>query len=317
MQTQLKTQLNALQSLKATAALFSLILLGVAMTGCGPSPERLPFTTTTKVHTLEWQSILQQGRKVELTTLFTGTVTVPTSGMLDLNNPKTEAVTTDSMVVEVYAHWLKHPIHGDFFVDSGLNESYAHHPQGDIKGAIASFIVEDSEQKPGENIGALIKQHNIDLNGVFFTHAHMDHSSGIPELPKDIHYYVGAGEPIIHYPLIISTNYFDDVETLIEFDFTRGVNIAPFNKVIDIFADGSVWAIATPGHSPGHVSYLINATTGPVLLTGDASHTRWGFENNVIPGWAEDKVAAMESLESLRKMAEMVPDVTVVYGHER
>lgn len=300
-----------------TITLLTLSITCGILLGCDPAPERLTFTTASKSPGMEWQRVLQQGRKVELTTLFTGTVTVPTSGMLDLSDPKTEAITEKSMVVEVYAHWIKHPVRGDYFVDSGLNKSYAKHPQGDIKGVIAPFIVKDSHQNPGENIGALIEKHNIELNGVFFTHAHMDHTSGIPELPKDIHYYIGGGEPLTNFLFILSTNYFNDVDTLIEFDFSRGHTIAPFQKVIDIFSDGSVWAIATPGHSPGHVSYLINATTGPVLLTGDASHTRWGFENNVIPGWANDVDAAKQSLASLRQMAAMYPEVTVIYGHEK
>jgi N-acyl homoserine lactone hydrolase len=38
----------------------------------------------------------------------------------------------------------------------------------------------------------------------------------------------------------------------------------------DVFGDGSVVLLATPGHSPGHQSLLVRlAHTGPVVLTGD------------------------------------------------
>ena len=41
----------------------------------------------------------------------------------------------------------------------------------------------------------------------------------------------------------------------------------------DVFGDGSVVIIATPGHTPGHQSLLVNlAKTGPVLLSGDLYH---------------------------------------------
>ena len=43
-------------------------------------------------------------------------------------------------------------------------------------------------------------------------------------------------------------------------------------------------------------------------------HTRWGFDNNVIPGWSESATQARVSLEALRKFVELSPDVRVIYG---
>jgi glyoxylase-like metal-dependent hydrolase (beta-lactamase superfamily II) len=41
----------------------------------------------------------------------------------------------------------------------------------------------------------------------------------------------------------------------------------------DVFGDGSVMLILTPGHTPGHQSLLVRLPkTGPVLLTGDLFH---------------------------------------------
>jgi N-acyl homoserine lactone hydrolase len=41
----------------------------------------------------------------------------------------------------------------------------------------------------------------------------------------------------------------------------------------DVFGDGSVMIISTPGHTPGHQSLLVNLKkTGPVLLSGDLYH---------------------------------------------
>ena len=41
----------------------------------------------------------------------------------------------------------------------------------------------------------------------------------------------------------------------------------------DVFGDGSVVIISTPGHTPGHQSLLVNLNkTGPVLLSGDLYH---------------------------------------------
>jgi glyoxylase-like metal-dependent hydrolase (beta-lactamase superfamily II) len=41
----------------------------------------------------------------------------------------------------------------------------------------------------------------------------------------------------------------------------------------DVFGDGSVMIISTPGHTPGHQSLLVNLKkTGPILLSGDLYH---------------------------------------------
>ena len=43
----------------------------------------------------------------------------------------------------------------------------------------------------------------------------------------------------------------------------------------DVFGDGSVTIIATPGHTPGHQSLLVRLPkTGAVVLSGDASTSR-------------------------------------------
>ncbi len=300
-----------------TGVLSILVFLLCSLVGCGPQLKRIPFNTNNNINSDDWQKILNASTQVELTTFFTGTVTVPTNGMLNMDDPKTDGITTDLMVVEVYAHWVRHPTKGDYLIDTGLNKTYGDKPHGDMRGIVARFIVKDSHQNDGEDIHSQVTKYNIDLNGVFLTHAHMDHTSGIPDLPKDIHLYIGKDEPIINYPMLISVPYFDEVETLIEFDFKRGINIPPFDKVINVFSDGSLWAISTPGHSPGHVSYLVNTTEGPVLLTGDASLIRWGFENDVIPGWADNETQARKSLASLKAMSRMFPDMKVIFGHER
>jgi len=39
-----------------------------------------------------------------------------------------------------------------------------------------------------------------------------------------------------------------------------------------VTSDGSVIALPTPGHSPGHTSYLVRRPEGDVLLAGDVTY---------------------------------------------
>lgn len=52
----------------------------------------------------------------------------------------------------------------------------------------------------------------------------------------------------------------------------------------DLFGDGSITAIATPGHTPGHQSLLVKLPkTGALFLSGDAVHFLANWENRRVP----------------------------------
>ncbi len=72
----------------------------------------------------------------------------------------------------------------------------------------------------------------------------------------------------------------------------------------DVFDDGSVTILSTPGHTPGHQSLLVRlAKTGGLVLSGDAVH----FQDN----WAKKRVPSMnfnrdQSLASLDRLARIL-----------
>ena len=52
----------------------------------------------------------------------------------------------------------------------------------------------------------------------------------------------------------------------------------------DVFGDGSVTIISTPGHTPGHQCLLVKLPNfGAVLLSGDAVHIQENWENRYVP----------------------------------
>ncbi len=72
----------------------------------------------------------------------------------------------------------------------------------------------------------------------------------------------------------------------------------------DVFGDGSVTIIATPGHTPGHQSLLVKLPkTGALLLTGDAVHFKSNWDNRGVPSnnFDKDKTAA-----SMQRMADVL-----------
>ncbi len=68
----------------------------------------------------------------------------------------------------------------------------------------------------------------------------------------------------------------------------------------DVFGDGSVIIIATPGHTPGHQSLLVKlAKTGAVVLSGDAVHFKDNWENRRVPSGNVDKDKTLASLQRI------------------
>ncbi len=279
-----------------------------------------------------WQAILTQRSRIRFEVLHTGRVRVPRSGMLNLAHAKLSTAdgspATDSeMFVDVFAFRFCHKSAGCFLIDSGLDSSFRPETGGNISGAFADEYIRATEQSPGQDIAAQLEAperaslawpgQSPALQGVFFTHLHGDHTSGVPALPKDIRYIAGKNEAYINYFLLYYSDHLTGVRELEEIDFDGARFIAPLGPAVYLFSDGSAWAIATPGHSSGHVSYLLMTTDGPVLLTGDASHTRWGFENGVEPGWHANRPQMQASLRQLIAFARAYPRVRVIYGHER
>jgi N-acyl homoserine lactone hydrolase len=72
----------------------------------------------------------------------------------------------------------------------------------------------------------------------------------------------------------------------------------------DVFGDGSVTIISTPGHTPGHQSLLVKLPkTGALLLSGDAVHFRGNWDKRRVPAGNTDKD---KTVASMARMAEVM-----------
>jgi glyoxylase-like metal-dependent hydrolase (beta-lactamase superfamily II) len=90
-----------------------------------------------------------------------------------------------------------------------------------------------------------------------------------------------------------------------------------FTGVLDVFGDGSVWALHSPGHSPGSTAYLINAVDGPKLVVGDAASTRLVWDDAMPQPLAGQAAADAEaSADRLRRFARDYPGIEVFLGHQ-
>jgi N-acyl homoserine lactone hydrolase len=71
----------------------------------------------------------------------------------------------------------------------------------------------------------------------------------------------------------------------------------------DVFGDGSVTLVSTPGHTPGSQSLLVHLkNSGFIILSGDVVHLEANFEKSVVPSLNTDKAASIASMDKVRRM---------------
>jgi len=207
----------------------------------------------------------------------------------------------------IYAHLLRHPTQGLFMIDTGVSKRLVQDPAGLGVGWVVRKFGKIEKMQIREDASSAIKSEGVPLKGVFLTHLHLDHISGMPDVPKDVPFYTGPGEAEESkfenfFVQGMENRFFDGRPAFQELQFTKDPD-GKFEGVIDVFGDGSFFAILTPGHTAGHVSYLARTPTGPVLLTGDACHTL-GLgarcrtrKLHVRPGQRTEQFARLEGLE--------------------
>jgi glyoxylase-like metal-dependent hydrolase (beta-lactamase superfamily II) len=155
-----------------------------------------------------------------------------------------------------------------------------------------------------------VKPEQIKYVGI--SHYHADHTGQIASFPKAT--------------LLIGAREWDAISSPKP---AEGVNFKPFegwikgeNKVEpqgvdkDVFGDGTVIMLRTPGHTPGHSSLLVKLPQmGPVIITGDAVHFRENYDTVGVPSFNYDRAQTVASIERLKKIASNLK-ATVVIQHD-
>ena len=85
----------------------------------------------------------------------------------------------------------------------------------------------------------------------------------------------------------------------------RANPMVKLNGDADVFGDGSVRILATPGHTPGHQSLLVRLPkTGAVVLSGDMAHFAENFTARRVPSFnfnAEQSRQSMDKVDAIVK----------------
>jgi glyoxylase-like metal-dependent hydrolase (beta-lactamase superfamily II) len=139
-----------------------------------------------------------------------------------------------------------------------------------------------------------------DITHVAFSHSHGDHV-GNANLFTAATLYIQEAE----YEAAFGANpaKYGFAPTLYEkLKMNQTVKI---NGDLDVFGDGSVVILSTPGHTPGHQSLLVRLPKrGVVVLSGDMVHFQDNWIHRRVPTRNFDKEQSLQSMERVAKLLE-------------
>jgi N-acyl homoserine lactone hydrolase len=225
--------------------------------------------------------------------------------------------------VPIPAYLVEHPGAGPMLIDTGLPKAVAEEGAAALGRAFAvAYSIEmEPEWAVVEQLPAFGPD-PMDIRIVVMTHLHYDHAGAIPAFPRAT-FVVDAAEwraarsggftkgyshKLIDHP-------FDWRE--IDFDDPRVESFASFGRTVDLFGDGSVRLLSTPGHTPGHMSVLLRLESGrELLLTADAAYARRTIDEELVPVFVSDVHRYRRSLREIRRFLDQTPDAEVICGHD-
>jgi glyoxylase-like metal-dependent hydrolase (beta-lactamase superfamily II) len=208
--------------------------------------------------------------------------------------------------IPVPAWLVRHP-RGVVVFDTGLHADLAAGP--DALGRLAKLFTPDLEA--GGTVGPRLAQHDVDPAGSFdvvVSHCHFDHVGGLGELPN-------ARVIVQRDEWTAATT--DATAGSGGYDrslYDLGHDVLLVDGVHDVFGDGTVTTLPTPGHTCGHQSLRVRTSAGATILTADACYFLHTLDDEALPPFGFDLDQQRRSLALLR--AERDRGTTIVPGHD-
>ena len=208
--------------------------------------------------------------------------------------------------IPVPSFLIVHP-KGRLLFDTGIECNAASDPAGLLGERIARIY--RLTGSPSENVIAQLALHGLapeDITHVVTSHLHFDHC-GCNRLRPRARILVQKAEM--------------DAARAPDSRYDRRLWDHPLDYQLvdgehDVFGDGTVVLIPTPGHTVGHQSLVVQVSRDRrYVLRADACYSKEHMDREVLPSVVWNAPTMLESMAKLRRLGEQA-GTRVLYGHD-
>jgi glyoxylase-like metal-dependent hydrolase (beta-lactamase superfamily II) len=196
-----------------------------------------------------------------------------------VNAGKTMPFVTNCYLIKHSGGWL--------MWDTGLDDAVADMPDGQRPADPRAI-----HWRKSKKLAAQLQELGVapaDIKYVAISHSHGDHIGNVALFPQAM---LLAQRAEYDWPAPGGPR------------FKPGLPVTKIEGDRDVFGDGSVILLSTPGHTPGHQALLVKLPkTGALLLSGDAVHFKDNWDHRRVPGFNSDKD---ETSASMQRIAEIL-----------
>jgi glyoxylase-like metal-dependent hydrolase (beta-lactamase superfamily II) len=209
--------------------------------------------------------------------------------------------------VPVPCYLVDHP-RGRVLFDSGMHPAAGVDAAARLGLAATVFTV---ELGAGEDVRGRLAALGVDADRVDVlvnSHLHFDHTGGNACVPNARLVVQRAEWTAGHHADGVRRNFYDPK------DYDTGHDVLAIDGEHDLFGDGTVVCVPTPGHTPGHQSLRVRLPQGDVILAADSCYLRRTLEALHLPTVVYDREQALGTLHRLRAWRD--GGARIFYGHD-
>lgn len=193
--------------------------------------------------------------------------------------------------------------------DTGLPKKYMPGPvlEGSLKTQLDRTVV--------DQLHDLGLQAN-DINYVVVSHSHFDHAGQVNDFPQATLIIQRAELAALADPAVAAEHFIDGNLLSAHISGKKLQRVRVIDGDVDLFGDGTLRTIQTPGHTPGSMALLLNLEkSGPYILSGDQWHFTENRAQNQVPTFNYDHNQTKTSGAKLERVIAQ-SHATLVIQHE-
>src|SRR5256884_6446503 len=166
---------------------------------------------------------------------------------------------------------------------------------------------------PGdEDVASRLRSVGVDPGSLRYlvnTHLHFDHAGGNELIPAEVELVVQRREwQAGHDEEEVARNVYMPA------DYEQPRPVLEVEGEHDLFGDGTVLLLPTPGHTPGHQSLRLRFDSAEIVVCADACYFADWIDTEQTPPYGFDKDQELESLRRLRALRDS--GAHMIYGHD-